>query len=95
MGDWPPFSKHTRSLTRQGERTSLGLTRIERNMMTGIQFLTDEKGRKIAVQIDLRKYRALWEDFCDGLVSKQRRKEKGIRLETVKADLMKRGRLRG
>jgi len=63
--------------------------------MTGIQFITDEKGRKVAVQIDLRKHRALWEDFYDGLVSEQRRKEKGVAFETVKADLIKRGRLRG
>lgn len=63
--------------------------------MTGIQFLTDEKGRKVAVQIDLRKHKAVWEDFYDGLVSEQRRKEKGVPLETVKADLIKRGRLRG
>ncbi len=63
--------------------------------MTGIQFLTDRKGRKVAVQIDLRKHRALWEDFYDGLVSEQRRKEKGIPFRTFKADLIKRGRLRG
>jgi hypothetical protein len=47
--------------------------------MTGIQFLTDEKGRKVAVQIDLRKHGALWEDFYDGMASEQRRKEKGER----------------
>lgn len=63
--------------------------------MTGIQFLTDEKGRKVAVQIDLRRHRALWEDFYDGLVSEQRRKEKSISFEDVKADLIKRGRMRG
>jgi len=63
--------------------------------MTGIQFLTDEKGRKVAVQIDLRKHRALWEDFYDGLISEQRRKEKGVPLTTVKSDLVKRGRLCG
>jgi len=28
--------------------------------MTGIQFLTDEKGRKTAAVIDLKKHRALW-----------------------------------
>ena len=39
--------------------------------------------------------RAVWEDFYDGLVSEQRRKEKGVPLDTVKADLIKRGRLRG
>ena len=37
--------------------------------MTGIQFLTDEKGRRVAVQIDLRKHRSLWEDFYDSAVA--------------------------
>ena len=63
--------------------------------MMGIQFLTDEKGRKVAVQIDLRKQGPLWEDFYDGLVSEKRRKEKGISFQTVKNSLIKRGRLRG
>jgi hypothetical protein len=62
--------------------------------MTGIQYVTDEKGRKVAVQIDLKKYGAIWEDFWDGLVSESRRKEKGIPLEKIKADLVKRGRIR-
>lgn len=62
--------------------------------MTGIQFLTDEKGRKVAVQIDLREHRALWEEFYDGLISEQRRKEKGVPFAVVKAGLIKRGRLR-
>jgi hypothetical protein len=60
--------------------------------MTGIQFVTDEKGRNVAVLINLRKDGSIWEDFYDGLI---RRKEKGIPLETVKADLIKRGGLRG
>ena len=63
--------------------------------MNGIQFVTDEKGRKVVVQIDLKKYGAIWEDFWDGLISESRRKEKGIPFEKVKADLVKRGRLRG
>jgi hypothetical protein len=63
--------------------------------MTGIQFVTDEKGRKVAVQIDLKRYGAMLEDFWDGLVSESRRKEKRIPLEKVKADLIRRGRLRG
>ena len=63
--------------------------------MTGIQFVTDEKGRKVAVQIDLRKHKALWEDIADVLVSRSRRHEKGIPLAQVKADLVKRGKLRG
>ncbi len=63
--------------------------------MTGIQFVTDEKGRKVAVQIDLKKYGALLEEFWDGLISESRRNEKGIPLENIKANLIKRGRLRG
>ena len=49
--------------------------------MTGIQFVTDEKGRKVAVQIDLKKHRALWEDIEDVLVSRSRRQEKRIPFE--------------
>jgi hypothetical protein len=63
--------------------------------MTGIQFVTDAKGRKLAVQIDLKRYGAVLEDFWDGLISESRRKEKGIPLEKIKADLIKLGRLRG
>jgi len=33
--------------------------------MTGIRYLTDEKGRKLAVQIDLKEHRELWEDIRD------------------------------
>jgi hypothetical protein len=62
--------------------------------MTGIQFVTDAKGRRIAVQIDLKRYGARLEDFWDVLISESRRKEKGIPLEKIKADLVKRGRLR-
>ena len=63
--------------------------------MNGIQFVTDDKGRKVAVQIDLKKHGAALEDFWDGLLSTARRKEKGVPLEKIKADLVKRGRIRG
>jgi hypothetical protein len=63
--------------------------------MTGIQFITDEKGRKTAAVIDLKKHKALWEDIQDVLVSQSRRHEKGIPLRRVKADLIRRGKLRG
>ena len=53
--------------------------------MTGIQFVTDEKGRKVGVLIDLKKHRAVWEDFSDGLISESRRKEKGIPYEQYRA----------
>jgi len=57
--------------------------------MNGIQYVVDEKGRKVAVQIDLKKYGALWEDFWDGFVSESRRKEKGVPWERVKAERSK------
>ena len=61
--------------------------------MTGIQCVTDEQGRKVAVQIDLTKHRALWEDIQDVLVSRSRRHEKRIPLDKVKAGLIKSGKL--
>jgi hypothetical protein len=61
--------------------------------MTGIQYVTDEKGRKVAVQIDLKKHRELWEDIADVLVSRSRRHEKRIPLEKVKDGLIKSGKL--
>ncbi len=61
--------------------------------MTGIQFLSDEKGRKVAVQINLRTHRQLWEDFQDVLIAESRKKEKGAPIEEVRARLIKRGKL--
>jgi hypothetical protein len=66
----------------------------ENRPMTGVQFVTDSKGRKVAVLIDLKKHGARLQDFWDGLVSESRRGEVGVPLEKLKADLVKRGRLR-
>jgi len=57
--------------------------------MSGIQYVTDEKGRKVAVQIDLKTHKELWEDIEDVQVSRSRRHEKRIPLEKVKAGLIK------
>jgi len=67
----------------------------ENRAMSGIQFVTDEKGRNVGVLIDLKKHGAIWEDFWDGLVSESRRKEKGIPYEQYRAIRLKRGRTRG
>ena len=63
--------------------------------MTGINYVTDAKGRKIAVQIDLKRHRALWEDFWDGVMAESRRKEKSIPFKQVKDELVKSRRIRG
>jgi hypothetical protein len=61
--------------------------------MTGIHYVTDEEGRKVAVQIDLREHADLWEEFEDVLVSQSRRNEVRIPLEQVKAKLIRSGKL--
>ena len=67
----------------------------EGRFMSGIQFLTDEKGHKTAAVIDLKVHKALWEDVQDVLVSKARRAERGVPLAKVKAGLVASGKLRG
>ena len=61
--------------------------------MSGIQYVMDEKGRKVAGQIDLKNHRELWEDIEDVLVSRSRRHERRIPLDKVKAGLIKSGKL--
>ena len=63
--------------------------------MIGIHFVTDDKGRRVAVQIDLKKHGAIWQDFWDGLISESRRKEKGIPYEQYRASRLKHRRSRG
>ncbi|MFA4916285.1 MAG: hypothetical protein WC560_06410 [Syntrophales bacterium] len=61
--------------------------------MQGIQYVTDEKGQKIAVQINLRKFGEIWEDFFDNLLSKQRAEEPRESIESVRERLAKQGKL--
>ncbi len=63
--------------------------------MSGIRFVTDERGRRVGVPIDLKKHGSIWEDFWDGLVSEARRKERGIPYEQYSATRLKRTRPRG
>ncbi len=63
--------------------------------MSGIQYVTDDQGRRIAVQIDLREHAELWEEFEDVLVSESRRNEENIALNAVKEELVRNGKLRG
>jgi hypothetical protein len=56
--------------------------------------VTDEKGRKVGVLIDLKKHSAIWEDFWDGFVAESRRKEKSVSYEHYRANRLKRARPR-
>jgi hypothetical protein len=49
----------------------------------------------VAVQIDLKKHGAIWEDFWDGLISESRRKEKSVPYEQYRTSRLKRSRSRG
>ena len=63
--------------------------------MKGIQFVSNDRGQKVAVLIDLQKYGKLWEDFYDSLVARLREKEPRESLKSVKKRLVKQGKLNG
>jgi len=61
--------------------------------MQGIQYVTDDKGQKIAVQINLKKFGEIWEDFFDSLIAKQRAQEPRESIDSVRERLRKQGKL--
>ena len=63
--------------------------------MEGVQFVTNEKGKRVAVIIDLEMYGELWEDFYDSLTARKRSKEPRETLESVRKHLIKEGKLSG
>jgi hypothetical protein len=63
--------------------------------MEGIHFVTDAKGRKVAVQIDLKRYGELWEDMHDQIVAASRAHEKSIPLATFERRLRRTRKTRG
>ncbi|MFH1436617.1 MAG: hypothetical protein ABIJ56_12985 [Pseudomonadota bacterium] len=63
--------------------------------MKGINFVTNDKGEKVAVIIDLKKHGELWEDFFDGAIAHSRKDEPRESLKTVKSILRREGKLSG
>ena len=63
------------------------------SMMEGVSFVTNPRGKKIAVQLDLEKYGEIWEDIYDSLTARERAHEPKSTLEEVKARLRRRGKL--
>ena len=64
--------------------------------MEGVQFLTNEKNERIAVQIDLKslgKHRMEIEDFLDAIVAQSRVGEETVTWETAKKELKEAGKL--
>jgi hypothetical protein len=67
----------------------------ENVLIQGIQFVTDDKGQKVAVQINLRKFGELWEDFYDNLLFDKRALEARESIASVKKRLKIQGKLHG
>ena len=63
--------------------------------MKGIDFLTNKRGQKTAVLIDLKRHGQLCEDFYDSVVARNRAREPRETLDTVKDRLRRAGKLRG
>lgn len=63
--------------------------------MEGIHFVTNDKGEKVAVQIDLGRHGELWQDFYDALTIEERRDDERVPLSEVKKRLVRSGKLRG
>ena len=63
--------------------------------MQGIRYVTDERGERVAVQIDLKKHGEIWNDFFDILTAKRRQNEPRESLASVKSKLKKNGKLDG
>ena len=59
--------------------------------MKGINFVTNEKNERIAVQIDLEKYSEIWEDFYDVLITESRKDDETISLDDLKDELKNEG----
>lgn len=57
--------------------------------------MIDDEGTRVAVQIDLEKHGALWEDFYDVLLLEQRKDEPREPFEAVRKRLVRQGKLRG
>ena len=62
-------------------------------VMKGIHYVTNDDNKKIAVQIDLKRYGDLWEDFYDCLIAEQRNDEETVPWDDVKDALRKEGKL--
>ena len=55
--------------------------------MKGVTYLTDDSNEKVAVQIDFKKNKKLWEDFCDYTAALKRKLEPSKEWLKVKAEI--------
>ena len=63
----------------------MGRGALEKMMeIKGVQFLSDQKGQKTGVLIDLKRHRRIWEDMYDAIMAVSRRGEPRVAWEAVK-----------
>lgn len=60
--------------------------------MTGVKYITDEKGERTDVVINLNQHGKNLEDFFDFLVFEERKDEKTVPFESILSDLKAKGR---
>ena len=63
--------------------------------MRGIDSVTNKRGKKTAVFIDLKRHGQLWEDCYDSIIARNRTREPRESLNAVKGRLRRLGKLRG
>jgi hypothetical protein len=57
------------------------------NRLKGVQFVTDDSGKRTAVLLNLAELGEIWEDIYDVLVSESRKGESAVAWETLKAEV--------
>ena len=64
-------------------------------VMKGVQFVSDETGKRTGVLLYLRRHKELWEDVYDALVAESRQHEPRVPWEPVKRRLRSKRERRG
>ena len=59
--------------------------------MKGVQFVTDDTGKRTAVLISLAEWGNVWEDVYDIMVSESRKGEATVAWEELKAEMAREG----
>jgi len=59
--------------------------------VSGIQFVTDSDGNRVAVLLDLGKWSELWEDIYDNIVADSRSEEPRASLAEFESELRTEG----
>lgn len=57
--------------------------------MEGIQYVTDDQNRRVAVLLDLNRHGELWEEICDVLTATARQHEPVHSWQQVREEMMR------